>query len=129
MAIDGTKADESELLQKDIHALQSSLGIKVRVGLWVLGVGSVANLVTGLINFKLLLNYLQLTHIGFADVVEMWWDGPDPTQVYSGIFLIANEKLRTIFWALLSGAVGPYILWGLLNMQRRNRRLLAYFAN
>lgn len=125
MTIDGTKADGSELLPKDIRALQSSLGIRVRAGLWVHGMTSVANLVTGFVNVKLFLSYLQLTHIGFADVLEMWWGGPDPTQVYSGIFLIAIEKFRTIFWALVTGTVGPYILWGLIGAQRRNRRLLA----
>lgn len=83
-------------------------------------------LIVGLWNLRLCARAAQLDGMDLSAVFDGWIEGADALASYSGLYLMALERLT--IGILQLGLVVPFVIGGigLAQSSRRNRRLIAY---
>lgn len=115
------------ITEQDIKALKQGTSKRFRViTLIVMPLTIIILLCVGILNFLLCYRFATMAGLSVSQVFEKWIEGIDLSQQYSGVLIMALQRLQTGLTQIILAIFFVFLLWAQQSITKRNARILKF---
>ena len=118
------------ITERDIKVLKKTSSKRVRLTFIIIfSFAILFCLVMAAVNLQICRRIAVMEGLTVSQVFSKWVEGISPTRNYSGILLIAMERLQNAMTLVVLAAFSAFCLWVGLSALNRNARILRFIED